>query len=146
MEMIMKDVLTPGWLVVLAEHNTVATAGRFQCQGDVLGNRVDFSSNFQGEIKNIFEMLIGDDEHVSRIICPAADGYKGSHQVILENNVRLFELIPVTGLVLDQAAKPTFVVFWGVSVHLFCQFLNHPKMRQSKNLQRRAFKKLQPAS
>lgn len=67
MQVKVPNVLVAGRLVVLPRRNTVAPVGCFQGDGYLLGKIENMAADLFGHVIEIFDMLVGNDNDVSRI-------------------------------------------------------------------------------
>ena len=83
MKMIMPDILPTIWLVVLSRRDAIARVSRFHRHSDGPGAFVDFGCKVEGQIVNVFVMLVRNNDHMPRVVRPLVRGDKSCDRIIV---------------------------------------------------------------
>ena len=90
----MPDVLAAGWLVVLARGD-FRTVECDQCLRDYLDGFLDRDVQTRGQRIQILDVLVGDDDNVSRVVRPLVGSDKGGDGIGPQDDGRFF--VPTSG-------------------------------------------------
>jgi succinyl-CoA synthetase beta subunit len=116
-QVIMPDILTAGWLVVLAGGNTIAIVNLLHGDGDDLRRFLDIGGQMRRKIVDVFVMLVGNDENVARIARPLLGTDNGLYYITLANNICINGLDVSIFNTLYQQAKWASIIVGSMIVH-----------------------------
>lgn len=113
-DVVVPDVLITGRFIMLAGGDAVTGVDSFHGQRQTFGGALNLLGVTDGEIKNVFVMLVGDDDRVTRIIRPLVRTDEGGYSVIVMDNITLIGIGMVIFYALQQQTERADVVFGGV--------------------------------
>ncbi len=87
MNMIMPYILIPRRFVMLPGGDAITRIGCFQGESDPLNDPLDIHCVMDRQVEDVFEMLIGDNDHIARIIWPLMGGDEGRDPFVMIDHI-----------------------------------------------------------